>query len=144
MGIFVFILLAGVWAAFLIPSFVDSRRRTPLASTRDYARSTALLASVASVPTHRELLQRQRAMERRRRVLVALGAGAVASLAMSIWQGSVIWLGLAIVFDLALAGYVALLLYLKQQVPTEPAEPDIEAEPAFQPVASSSVRVVAG
>ena len=54
MEILAFILIAFIWAAFLLPSFFESRRRAPINATRDFARSTALLASVATVP---EMLQ---------------------------------------------------------------------------------------
>ena len=39
MGIIFFILIAGAWAAFLLPSFFDHRRENPRATTRAFARS---------------------------------------------------------------------------------------------------------
>jgi hypothetical protein len=147
MEIWVFVLLAGVWAAFAWSSFFDNRRATPTASTRSFARSTALLASV-SATNGREVLARQRAMDRRRRALVAIGGAAAVSLGLAIWQGSILWLGIAIAFDLVLAGYIGLLLYIKQQrVYRAPVVRIPVAEPAAQPTsdpAPSTVRVVAG
>lgn len=148
MEIWVFILLAGVWAAFAWSSFFDSRRTAPTASTRSFARSTALLASV-SASTQREVLARQRAMERRRRVLVALGVGAAVTLGLAIWQNSIGWLGIAILFDIVLAAYIGLLLQLKRQrINRAPVVrmPVIEQPPADLPEdpAPSNVRVVAG
>ena len=40
MQIFAFILIAGIWAAFLLPSFFESRRKAPMTRTRNFARST--------------------------------------------------------------------------------------------------------
>lgn len=145
MEIWVFVLLAGVWAAFAWSSFFDSRRSAPAASTKSFARSTALLASV-STSGQRATLARQRAAARRQRILLGLGAGAVLALGVSIWFDSVAWLGLAIAFDLALAAYIGLLLHIKQQrhlggqvVPMPISEAPAATEPA-----PSSVRVVAG
>ncbi len=146
MEILAFVLIGGVWAAFLLPSLVESRRRAPINSTRHFARSTALLASVAGNSAHDVMVRRQ-AQERRRQVLVALAGGALVTLAVAIWRDSVLWLGLTIVFDLSLAGYVSLLLHSGQRGSSmgrvfplrayrEPAETVPEPEP--------TVRVVAG
>jgi Flp pilus assembly protein TadB len=151
--IIVFILLAGVWAAFLLPSFFDHRRQTPQASTRDFARSTAKLASV-SARTNDGGMSTSRAHAKRRNILIALGIGAAATLVAAVLTGSVVWLAVAIVFDILIAVYVGLLLYIKEQravaratvvpiraVEETPAlrivEPAVEETPA-------TVRVIAG
>ena len=147
MEIIVFILLAGVWAAFLLPSFFDHRRQLPRATTRDFARSKALLASVASTDARRETLQRRRTLERRRRVLIALGTLAIGALVAAVWRNSMPLLVVAIIIDVIIAGYVGVLLYLRQQqevgrrVVRIPAP---EPSPAEQPEdQAATVRIVA-
>ena len=153
MEIIVFILLAGVWAAFLLPSFFDHRRQTPRASTRDFARSTAKLASV-STRTYDGAGSAGSAHAKRRNILIGLGFGAAASLVVAVVTGNVGWLVVAIVFDVLIAVYIGMVLHMRQQgamaratvvplrVPEEsPAlrivEPEAEEEPA-------TVRVIAG
>lgn len=142
MEIIAFVLIACIWAAFLLPSFFESRRAAPLSTTRSFAKSTALLGTVAS-STGTELMARRRARERRRRVLIALAAGALISLAVAIMRSSVLWLGLTLTFDLAIAAYVTLLLQTKQQIVPAvvplAAPTLVEEEPQRH-----TVRVVAG
>lgn len=152
MEIIVFILLAGVWAAFLLPSFFDHRRQTPRATTRDFARSKQLLASVSSA-SYDEHYTRRHQMARRRQLMFILALGAVATLIVATITGSMIWLGVTVAFDVAIAAYVTTLLLLRQQqwvrdsrsvlqipVAYEPApEPDVEI---FQE--TPTVRVIAG
>ena len=148
MEIVVLILIAVVWAFFLLPSFFDNRRQAPLSSTKSFAKSTALLASVAVSPAY-EVMLRRRVMVRRRRVLMLLGASAIGSLTIAILTGSMVWLGVTIAFDLVLAGYIATLLAIKERataarapvVPLQRPTP-AEAPPAEQQV--GTVRVVAG
>ena len=115
MQILAFILIAFIWAAFLLPSFFESRRKAPINATRDFARSTALLASVATMPGS-EVMARRKARDRRRRLLYALASGAVISLAVAIMRSSVVWLGLTLVFDIAIATYVGLLVHVRQRI----------------------------
>jgi len=143
MEILAFILIAFIWAAFLLPSFFESRRRAPINATRDFARSTALLASVATVPGT-EVMARRKARERRRRLLYALAAGAIISLSVAILRSSVVWLGVTLVFDIAIAAYVGLLVQLRYRVAPAPvvsiSQPAaMETEPS-----QHTVRVVAG
>ncbi len=143
MEILAFILIAFIWAAFLLPSFFESRRRAPINATRDFARSTALLASVATVPGT-EVIARRKARERRRRLLYALAAAAIISLTVAILRSSVVWLGVTLVFDVAIAAYVALLMRLRQRTAPAPVVPisqpaTVETEPE-----QHTVRVVAG
>jgi hypothetical protein len=143
--IVVFIVIALVWAFFLLPSFFDNRRQAPMSSTRSFARSTALLASVANSPAH-EVTSRRMASTRRRRVLVGLGAGAVAALLLAITGGSALWLTVAILFDLALSAYVGLLVAMRQRASALASVITIEraAEPVVVDAQRHTVRVVAG
>jgi hypothetical protein len=142
MHIFAFILIGGIWAAFLLPSVLDGRRKAPMSSTRNFARSQHLLASVAGSDAA-DVMRRRRSGERRRRILMALGAAALTSLIVAIVQGSTTWLAATIVFDVAFAGYVTLLLHSQQVTPARaPVVPlRIVEEPM---VADTTVRVVAG
>lgn len=116
MEIVLFIVLAGVWAALLLPSFFDSRLDAPINSTQNFARNTARLAAVRAMATEPGYaVRRSRTLGRRRRVMIGLIGMAVSALAAAIVTGSVALLGLSIVADLLLAGYVALLIHLKQQ-----------------------------
>jgi ABC-type amino acid transport substrate-binding protein len=112
MPVFAFILIGGIWAAFLLPSFIDGRRKTPSRTTRSFARSTALLASVSSSSSH-ELAMKRNAQVRRQRILIGLFAVALGALAIAVWQGSLLWLGVAVGFDIVIAAYVAMLLQMK-------------------------------
>jgi hypothetical protein len=114
MEILAFVLIGGIWAAFLLPSFVENRQRAPINSTRSFARNTALLASVAG-NSARDVMLRRQVQERRRKVLYALSTGAIVTLGLAIWLNSVLWLGGAVVFDFALGGYVSLLLGANQR-----------------------------
>lgn len=142
MEIIAFVVIACIWAAFLLPSFFESRRTAPLSTTRSFARSTALLATVAS-STGTELMARRRARDRRRRILMSLASAALISLTIAIVRSSIVWLGLTLAFDVAIAGYVTLLLQARQRtvVPliSIPSHAAVEEEPQRH-----TVRVVAG
>jgi uncharacterized membrane protein len=115
-----------------------------MTSTRSFARSQDLLASVATSDA-RHLLQRRRNSLRRRRTLAALGAGAALALVLAIIQSSSMWLYVAIGFDVALAAYVTLLLSSQQASPhraTVVALPTAD-EPRYE-YENASVRIVAG
>jgi hypothetical protein len=145
MQILAFILIGGIWAAFLLPSFFESRRKTPISTTRNFAKSTALLASVSSA-AGQETISRRRTLVRRRNLLIALVLAAAISLAVAVVQGSTTWLFVTLAFDAAIAGYIAYLVHLRQQrsvtprvVPMAPAEPQLAEEPQRH-----TVRVVNG
>ena len=153
MGIIVFILLAGLWAAFLLPSFFDHRRKTPRATTRDFARSNEKLASVAAAQPGDDQYIRRHVQARRQRVFITLIFGAVVTLAIAVWQNSVIWLGVTVAFDVIIATYVTVLVHVKQQgsvatasVVTLPSARAVTAAPALPDSehAASTVRVIAG
>ena len=148
MPVFAFILIGGIWAAFLLPSFIDGRRKAPSSTTRSFARSTALLASVSSSSSH-ELAVRRKAQVRRQRILVGLFIGALATLAVAVWQGSVAWLAVTVGFDIAIAAYIAMLLQVRARPARAPVVPIAPQVPAAAPEVVNSdeqrhtVRVVA-
>ena len=109
------ILIAGLWAAFLLPSFFDHRSRAPKTTTRDFARTRRLLEQVATADPDGEDYVRHHAQLKRQRILVALVITAFLSLGIATWMGSIAWLWLTIALDVAVAVYVTGLLYLKQQ-----------------------------
>ncbi len=137
--IVLFILLAGVWAALLIPSFISSRREAPISSTESFARSTARLAAVraASIET---VANRERVRARRRRVLVMLAVAALATLAAAIWSGSWTVLTINLIVDASLAAYIGLLLQVKEQA----RRATLEALQEETTAGDTEVRVVAG
>lgn len=149
------LLIAGLWAAFLLPSFFDHRSRAPKTTTRDFARTRQLLQQVASANPDGEAYVRHHAQIRRQRILVALGITAVLTLAVATYMGSVAWLGLTIAVDVAIASYVAGLLFMKQQrsvprasvvaiesVQAQPVPAVSEAPPGLEE--TPTVRVIAG
>ena len=152
MPVLVFLLIGAVWAAFLLPSFFEGRRRAPISATKSFKRSNELLGSVAVTDTQQIIARRRQAL-RRRRLLLILSFGAVITLAMAIWTGSFIWLGAAVMFDLLIGAYVTLLLMARQRafaLTTAPRIGTVDAPPAsagttlLDPAQPSTVRVVAG
>jgi len=148
------ILIAGLWAAFLLPSFFDHRSRAPKTTTRDFARTKRLLEQVSSADPDGEAYVRHHNQIRRQRILLGLGATAIITLAVATWMGSVAWLWLTIAIDIAIAVYVTGLLYMKSQrmvprasvVPIEsvqaPATAIVDTPPAYEE--TPTVRVIAG
>ncbi|MEZ5176413.1 MAG: hypothetical protein R2823_09445 [Acidimicrobiia bacterium] len=115
MPIVLFILVAGLWAAFLLPSFFDHRSRAPKATTRDFARTRAMLANVAQSQPDTDVYIRRHAQVRRRHVLIGMGVAAVATLVFATWTGSLPWLYVNIAVNIGIAVYVTLLLTIKQR-----------------------------
>lgn len=155
MAIVLFILIAGLWAAFLLPSFFDHRSQTPRSTTRDFARTKQLLAAVSASQPDTEAYVRRHVQRRRTRVLVGLGATALVTLAVATWTGSVPWLWANIAVNVAIAGYVTMLLTVKRQsrIPRATVVPIASTGPVVAPpmaVApepveeSQTVRVIAG
>jgi Flp pilus assembly protein TadB len=149
------ILIAGLWAAFLLPSFFDHRSRAPKTTTRDFARTKKLLQQVASAQPDGEAYVRRHAQLKRQRVLIGLAATAFLTLVVATWTGSIAWLWLTVAVDVAFAGYVTLLLHTKQQkfVPRATVVPIESAQPVVAPVVLTAVpeheetltvRVIAG
>ncbi len=149
MPLLVFLLIGAVWAAFLLPSFFESRRRAPISATRSFQRSNQLLATVATTDGAL-LMARRRQADRRRTLLLTLSGGAVVTLAVALLTGSTFWLGATIVFDLGIGAYVMLLLMLRQRNYAVTMTPRIGAVDTPSPIdvrresAPTSVRVVAG
>lgn len=155
MFLVVSILIAGLWAAFLLPSFFDHRSRAPKTTTRDFARTKQILEQVASAQPDSEAYVRKHAQMRRQRILIGLGLTAALSLAVATFTGSVPWLWLTIAVDITFAAYVTLLLYSKQQqaiprasvVPIESVQvpaPAVVSEPEPHYEETPTVRVIAG
>ena len=159
MAIVLFILIAGLWAAFLLPSFFDHRNQTPKSTTKDFARTKQLLAAVSSARPDSEAYVRHHAQVKRTRTLLGLGIAAALTLGVATWTGSVPWLWLTIALDIAFAGYVTVLLTIKQQgtMPRASVLPIPATEvagPALSPLESwvepapyeesKTVRVIAG
>lgn len=149
------ILVAGLWAAFLLPSFFDHRSGAPKATTRSFARAQQVLAQVSSAQPDSDTYVRHHAQDRRQRILAGLAAAALLTLIGATLTGSVAWLGLTIAVDIAIATYVTVLLYMKQQsllptatvVPIASAQPSLAAGFSELPVhveESKTVRVIAG
>ena len=117
MGIIFFILIAGAWAAFLLPSFFDHRRDSPSDTTREYAVTKARLGALAGSdePLADEYYAAQSAQAKRQRVFVVLLALASMTLVAAVLTSSVVWLGVSIVVDVAIGVYVGLIVYMRQQ-----------------------------
>lgn len=149
------ILIAGLWAAFLLPSFFDHRSRAPKTTTRDFARTKRLLQQVASAQPDGEAYVRHHAQMKRQRILIGLVTTAFLTLVVATWTGMVAWLWLTIGLDVAFASYVTLLLHTKQQrsVPRATVVPIDSAQPVVAPGVLTAVpeyeetltvRVIAG
>ncbi|GMQ85063.1 MAG: hypothetical protein BMS9Abin07_0628 [Acidimicrobiia bacterium] len=156
MGIIFFILIAGAWAAFLLPSFFEHRRESPGDTTRDFAVSKARLGAVAGSdePLAGEFHAAQASQARRQRVFIVLLALASLTLVGAVLTSSLVWLAVTIAVDVGIGAYVALLLYMRQvatgrrrtvvpldrSVPTAPTT----AEDLDFDAAPPSVRVIGG
>lgn len=147
MEVLAFLIIGGVWAVFLLPSFFESKRSASLSSTRSFARSNDLLASVA-LHSAEQVRAANHARRRRRRTVAFLSTGALGSLAAAVFTGSVIWLGVTIAFDILLAAFVTALLQAKAArfaavapvVPLEAATREELSEVEVLP----NIRIVAG
>lgn len=154
MGIILFILIAGAWAAFLLPSFFDHRRENPRATTRAFARSKEKLANVTTAQVGSPAYAQHHAQVRRQRIFIALLLTALVTLVIAVLRTSTTWLAVTIFVDMAVGGYVAMILTARQpktvrrapvvsiatpitEAPTTAADLDLEAAPP-------TVRVIAG
>ena len=156
MAIVLFILIAGLWAAFLLPSFFDQRSNAPKSTTKDFARTRQVLAAVSASNPDSDDYVRRHVQKRRTRVLDGLGVTALVTVFVATWTGSMPWLWATIAVDAVIAGYVTVLLSIKRQrvvprasvVPiAAPAEPAaalaaVPEQPPFEE--SRTVRVIAG
>ena len=116
-GIIFFILIAGAWAAFLLPSFFDHHADDPSETTREFAVSKARLGALAgsNEPLATEYYAAREAQARRQRVFIILLALALVTLVMAVTTSSYVWLGVSIAIDAALGMYVGLMLHMRQQ-----------------------------
>lgn len=143
MDILAFLIIGGVWAAFLLPAFFETSKSASLRSTRSFARNNDLLASVTR-QTAAEVRAARLVRTRRRRSVALLGSGALGSLGAAVITGSTIWLAVTIVFDILLAAFVTALLQAKA-ARFHPVAPVVELDltspvPVAEPV--PTIRIV--
>jgi small-conductance mechanosensitive channel len=105
MEIVLFILLVGVWAAFVLPSFLN-RRRDKVVNRQPGTGDSMLITP--------DDLHRRQVLARRRLALVILMVAAIATLIGAVLTGSYLLLALTLIMDVMLAVYVAVLLSIKQ------------------------------
>lgn len=118
----VLVVLAAIWAAVLLPPYLQKRRAFhPHASIGDFRNQLAVLqrtgdpyAPVRSAPALARGLSRPDVQRRRRDVLTTLAAAAGLTFLLALVAGGAVWL-LHLTIDAALLGYVALLMQVQQQ-----------------------------
>ena len=148
----IFVILAVVWVAVLVPPYVRNRADArPTDSIRRFRRQLAILGRAAPGSAPRLTLvtevpstRRSRAALRKRRkqVLVGLLAGMGITLVLGLVPGLRAVLALHGLLDVACAAYVALLVRRRREaerasvtyLPTAPSAP---AEPALLVVSSA-------
>ncbi|MBK5269244.1 MAG: hypothetical protein JJE47_17615 [Acidimicrobiia bacterium] len=115
-SILIFLLvIGGVWAIYLVPPILNSRRETPLASTAEYSRIAARLNTVQNEGQPVSVgMSRKAVLARRRRTLATLAMAAGMSLILALTTRSLGWLFTHIAVDAGIAWYVAVLLQIKQ------------------------------
>ena len=131
----VLVVLGGLWAALLLPSFLDSRHDAPLTSTKSFDRRLAKLAALRSEALDPIELKRQRVLARRRRVMVALIGAAVVTLIAAIATGSIPLLLLSLAFDGMFVAYLAALNSVRHR-------PAVRPEAIAPPVQYGELRLV--
>jgi len=147
-----FLVIAGVWAAFLLPPMLAARRSSPLSSTEKFSKLTRGLGNARSVSTDAPEvaavyaaaaagLDRERVLARRRRVLILLVATVVGTLVAAIAYGSVQLLMLNLLADAGLVWYVVMLLQIKARQVAATAVVDIRplettGRPQFQVISN--------
>ena len=132
------LLIAAVWAVYLLPSVFGDRQNAPANSTEEFDRWTHLMADVQKRPAEGGIKRRDLIRYRRRRTLVVLVTLALAAIGMAWWQNSLAWLLVHVFIDSLILLYVAALAQMKQQRqyrlkvthvaerPTESEEPQIK------------------
>jgi Flp pilus assembly protein TadB len=157
MAIVLFILIAGLWAAFLLPAFFDHRSNAPKSTTRDFARTREKLAEVSTAQPDSDAYVRRHVQRKQQQVLMALGATFVVTLAYATWSGTVMWLYINIAVAVVIAGYITMLLTLKARrsmpraqvvnistAPHAPAPANVGQPPVPEYEEIRTVRVIAG
>lgn len=110
------LVIAGVWAVYLMPVVFGDRRSTPMASTEEFDRWTHSMANVqkqsvaALAASKREVIR-----QRRRRTLLALGTLVVGSLVMAWRMDSLPWLLVGAFFAALAAAYLMMLAQMRQR-----------------------------
>lgn len=118
----VLVVLAAIWAAVLLPPYLQKRRAVhPHASIGDFRHQLSVLqrtgdplAPAPLRPTPRRVMSRSDVQRRRRDVLATLSAAAGLTFLLALVAGGAVWL-LHLSVDAALLGYVALLMQVQQQ-----------------------------
>lgn len=137
MTVVVLLALAGIWAAVLLPPYLQKRRAThPSSSVVDFHHQLAVLQRTGRAlhggplhtgyaarptvsrsaygPTMRQPAARSDVMSRRRDVMMSMLVAAGLSLLLALIFGGNLWL-LHLVIDAGLLGYVALLIQAQGQ-----------------------------
>lgn len=136
MTILVLVLLAAVWAAVLLPPWLQERRSAhPASSVVDFRQSLQVLDRAGRPtppgaprrPAMRSGMSLVEARRRRRDVLTTLVAAAALTLAIALAFGGSVWM-LHLAIDTALLGYVAMLMQVQQ--PARPAQANVRYLPA--------------
>lgn len=132
----VLVVLGGLWAALLLPSFLDSRHDAPLTSTKSFDRRIAKLASLRADAADPVELKRRQVIARRRRVMVGLIGAALITLLAAIVTGSIPLLLVSLAFDGMFVAYLAALNAVQDR-------PSGLPEPApVEPVGYGELRLV--
>lgn len=119
-----FLLIAGVWAAFLLPPALANRRSSPMSSTEEFSKLTRHLGRARDVQTDSPEvaavleaaaagLDRDNVLARRRRILMALITTAIVTLIGAIAFGNVQLLLVHLLADAGLGWYIVMLLQIK-------------------------------
>ena len=155
----VLLVLAAIWAAVLVPPYLQKRRAThPSSSVVDFHQQLAVLqrtgralhgaplhdgyapqfdlhqAAPHRAPANRLPGGRSDVLRRRRDVLTTLASAAGLTFLLAITLGGNVWI-LHLLVDAALLGYVALLLQIKQ-ARQQPMRPNVSYLPAQRPSAT--------
>jgi hypothetical protein len=155
MTVMVLLVLAAIWAAVLVPPYLQKRRAThPSSSVVDFHQQLAVLQRTGRAlhgPLHggydhavlhqqprprphvadvRPVLARNDVLRRRRDVFCTLAAAAGLTFLLALALGGSVWI-VHLLVDAALLGYVAVLLQIKQSRAV-PARGNVRYLPAPQ------------
>ena len=121
--------LGALWAAFLLPSFLEGRREAPLASTRSFDQKLAKLAALSPLHSNQSARQRVR-RQRRRRVLILLVIASLSAIVAAVTMQSVALLVVSLIVDALLVAYVLVLLRLRDVTASEVVIPLPQRDPS--------------